>query len=69
MESIKGFGKSIVTGLVEKFIFIHGDEDIQTEYTTANDIPCTGLKGEKYDRLGELIEGHKCYLVINVASG
>lgn len=60
---------SIGGWFAEKLIFKSGTEKISTQYKSCNDIPVKGLKNEKYDNLGVLVEGKKAYMIVNVASG
>ena len=55
--------------LAEKLIFKSGYETISTKFKSINEIPATGLKGERYDKLGVLMEGKKALILVNVASG
>lgn len=55
--------------MAEKFIFKSGKEEVFSPYKSCNEIPVTGLKGEKYENLGKLVDGKKAYLIVNVASG
>jgi len=61
--------KRVLGSLVERFIFKNGEEEVSSAYKSCNDIPVTGLKGEKYESLGKVVEGKKAYLIVNVASG
>ena len=45
-----------------------GKNKLQAPDKALFDIPVTGLKGEQYARFGELMEGYKMAIIVNVAT-
>lgn len=55
-------------GLASKLIFKKGKDKLTTSYTSLHEIPAVDIDGNKIERLGNLIDGKKAILVVNVAS-
>lgn len=55
-------------GVAAKLIFKSGKDKFGTEYKSLHEIPVTDIDGNEYRRLGDLINGKKAILVVNVAS-
>ena len=45
-----------------------GKEHLGSEFKSIHDIPVNDIDGNHIDRLGEITEGLKCIMVVNVAS-
>ena len=43
-------------------------EDLKSNYSNIRDIPVTTLEGKEYSKLGDLTQGKKLLLIVNVAS-
>lgn len=54
--------------VIAKIVFKKGNDVIHTDYKSLNEIKVTGLEGEEYENLGQVVEGKKVYLIVNVAS-
>ena len=46
----------------------NGKEAVATNYTSLWDVPVTTIEGQHIERLGQLVEGKKAVLVVNVAT-
>lgn len=55
-------------GVIAKLVFKNGREPVASAYTSLWDIPCTTIDGLALERLGQLVEGKKAVLIVNVAS-
>ena len=55
-------------GLIAKAIFKSGKDKLSSTYKSAWDIPVKTLEGKEVSRLGDLVEGKKAVLIVNVAS-
>lgn len=55
-------------GLASKLIFKSGKDKLKTKYQSLHDIPAIDIDGNEIKRLGDILEGKKCILVVNVAS-
>jgi len=55
-------------GAIAKLVFKSGNDVIATKYESANEIPVVDLLGVEHDKIGNLVEGKKVYLIVNVAS-
>jgi hypothetical protein len=55
-------------GLAAKLVFKKGKEKMTTKYTSLHEIPAVDIDGNPIERLGNLIDGKKAILVVNVAS-
>ena len=53
--------------LIAKAVFKNGDDEISCKYASVNEIPVTTLQGED-TQIGNLVQGKKLYMVVNVAS-
>lgn len=54
--------------LVFKAIQKTGNDKLSTNFTSLLDISTVDIDGKKITRLGEILEGKKCTMVVNVAS-
>ena len=55
-------------GMVFKLIAKTGKDKLQTKFTNLNEIPSVDIDGNAVPRLGELVTGKKCVMVVNVAT-
>ena len=53
---------------LKRYVFYHGTEHVETNYQSLWDIPAVRINGEPVERLGQVVEGKKAVLVVNVAS-
>ena len=54
--------------LISKAIFKSGKDKLNSQFSSAWDIPVTMIDGKHINRLGEIVTGKKAVLVVNVAS-
>ena len=55
-------------GLASKLIFKSGKDKFGSDYNSLLDIPATDIDGNRINRLGDMLQGKRCILVVNVAS-
>lgn len=55
-------------GAILKMVSKNGKEAVSTNYTSLWEIPVTTIEGQRIERLGQLVEGKKAVLVVNVAT-
>ena len=55
-------------GLALKVVAKKGKDQLSTKYESLFDIPTTDIDGNPVARLGDLLQGKKCILIVNVAS-
>lgn len=55
-------------GVAAKLIFKSGKDKFATDYKSLLDIPATDIDGNEIRRLGDIVQGKKAILVVNVAS-
>ena len=55
-------------GLASKLIFKNGKDKMTTKFSSLHEIPAVDIDGNQIERLGQLIDGKKAILVVNVAS-
>lgn len=55
-------------GLASKLIFKTGKDKLMSKFTSLHDIPAIDIDGNEVKRLGDIIDGKKCIMVVNVAS-
>jgi hypothetical protein len=55
-------------GLAAKLVFKSGKEKMTSKFTSLHDIPAEDIDGNHIERLGNLIDGKKAIIVVNVAS-
>ena len=49
-------------------LYRNGKEHLGSQFKSLHDIPVSDIDGNLYERLGEVTEGLKCIMVVNVAS-
>jgi hypothetical protein len=55
-------------GVIAKIVFKNGNDKLDLDkYESLNEIKCVTLKGEEVT-IGNVVDGKKLYLVVNVAS-
>ena len=56
-------------GAISRIIFKHGkDKQLTSAYQSLLDIPVIDIDGNPVPRLGNLLQGKRCILVVNLAS-
>jgi hypothetical protein len=49
-------------------LYRRGKEHLGSQFKSLHDIPVNDIDGNEFKRLGEITEGLKCIMVVNVAS-
>jgi hypothetical protein len=49
-------------------LYRRGKEHLGSQFKSLHDIPVKDIDGKEFQKLGEITEGLKCIMVVNVAS-